>query len=172
LRNFATRTGRQLHFEIEPGSFLMANTGAVLARVQDVVDTGVDGYNFLKLDCGMTEILRPSLYGAQHPIDILQESPSGTSRPVVVVGHCCESGDILTPGPGDPEALAPRDLPEAAAGDFALIGGAGAYCSAMSARSYNSFPEAPEVLLRTDGSAVLIRKRQTLSQIMTNEVDI
>ena len=172
LRDFADRTERQLHFEIEPGTYLMANTGAVLARVQDIVNTGADGYTFIKLDCGMTEVLRPSLYGAQHPIDILTGREAGETRPAIVVGHCCESGDILTPAPGDPEALAPRDLPVAQVGDLALIGGAGAYCSAMSAKNYNSFPEAPEVLLREDGSHSLIRKRQSLAQILVNETDI
>jgi diaminopimelate decarboxylase len=172
LREFAEQTGRQLHFEIEPGTFLLANSGAVLARVQDTVDTGESGYTFIKLDCGMTEILRPSLYGSQHPIDILQENPNPTSMPAIVVGHCCESGDILTPAPGDPEGLDPRMLPVAQRGDFALIGGAGAYCGAMSAKNYNSFPEAPEVLLRSDGSHVLIRQRQTLAQILTNEIDV
>jgi diaminopimelate decarboxylase len=117
----------------------------------------------------MTEILRPSLYGSQHPIDILQETPATARRPVIVVGHCCESGDILTPAPGDSEALATRDLPDARPGDLVLIGGAGAYCSAMAAKNYNSFPEAPEVLVKQDGSLQLIRKRQTLAQILANE---
>lgn len=170
LEEFAEKTGRQLHFEIEPGTFLVANAGALLARVQDVADTGEDGYTFIKLDAGMTEILRPSLYGAQHPIDILQAEPAAERRPAIVVGHCCESGDILTPAPGDPEALATRDLPKATIGDFALVGGAGAYCAAMSAKNYNSFPEAPEVLLKADGSIQVIRKRQTLAQILANEV--
>lgn len=169
LEDFAQRTGRKLHFEIEPGTYLVANAGSVLARIQDIVDTGEDGYTFYKLDCGMTEILRPSLYGSQHPIAILGEAPSPRRQPVIVVGHCCESGDILTPAPGDPEALAPRDLPVAQTGDFALIGGAGAYCSAMSAKNYNSFPEAPEVLIWKDGSTRLIRKRQSLEQILANE---
>lgn len=169
LEEFASRAGRQLHFEIEPGTLLVANAGAVLARVQDVVDTGAEGYTFIKLDCGMTEILRPSLYGAQHPIEILQEEPVGSSQPAIVVGHCCESGDILTPAPGDPEALAVRDLPVSQLGDYALIGGAGAYCSAMSAKNYNSFPEAPEIMLGSDGSVKVIRKRQSLDQIMANE---
>ena len=74
--------------------------------------------------------------------------------------------------PGDPEALAPRELPVAQVGDLALIGGTGAYCSAMSARNYNSFPEAPEVLPRENGSPTLIRRRQTLSQILVNEIDL
>ena len=170
FREFATRTGRELHFEMEPGTFMVANAGALLTTVQDVTDTGPEGYRFLKLDAGMTDILRPSLYGAQHPIDILQESPSGPTEPVIIVGHCCESGDILTPAPGDPEGLSPRDLPVAEIGDLALIGGAGAYCSSMSAKNYNSFPEVPEVILHPDQTFSLIRKRQTLEQILQNEL--
>lgn len=170
LEGFAERTGRRIHIEIEPGTLLVANAGAVLAKVQDVVDTGPDGYRFYKLDCGMTEILRPSLYGSQHPIDLLQDAPDEARQPVIVVGHCCESGDILTPAPGDAEALATRELPVARPGDLILIGGAGAYCSTMAAKNYNSFPEAPEVLIKTDGTLSLIRKRQTLSQILANEL--
>lgn len=172
LLQFAESTGRQLHFEIEPGTFLVANAGAVLSRVQDVVNTGDGGYTFYKLDCGMTEILRPSLYGAQHPIQILQtEAGDPTAQqPVIVVGHCCESGDILTPAPGDSEALAPRLLPPAKIGDLAAIGGSGAYCSAMAAKNYNSFPEAAEVMLRADGSHALIRKAQSLEQMLANEI--
>lgn len=170
LRDFADRTGRQLHFEIEPGTFLIANAGALLCRVQDTTDTGPAGYRFIKLDSGMTEILRPSLYGAQHPIHILGKSSDAEElQPAIVVGHCCESGDILTPAPGDPEGLAPRPLPVARTGDLVLIGGVGAYCSAMSAKNYNSFPEAPEVLVRQSGSIELIRRRQTLQQILANE---
>ena len=88
----------------------------------------------------------------------------------VVVGHCCESGDLLTPAPGDPEALATRNLPRAEIGDFCVIEGAGAYCSSMSAKNYNSFPEAAEVLKKEDGRLAQIRKRQTFDQIIENEV--
>jgi diaminopimelate decarboxylase len=168
LKDFAARTGRELHLEIEPGTFLVANACVLLAAVQDVAETGVTGYRFLKLNAGMTEILRPSLYGAQHPIAVLGADPSQT-EPVIVVGHCCESGDILTPARGDPEALQPRQLPKAGIGDLVLIGGAGAYCASMSAKNYNSFPEAPEVLSHPDGSLQVIRKRQTLDQILANE---
>ena len=54
-------------------------------------------------------------------------------------------------------------------GDTAVIGGTGAYCAAMSAKNYNSFPEAAEVLVAGDGSLHLIRRRQTLDQILANE---
>ncbi len=170
LREFAEATGRRLHVEIEPGTFLIANACALLCKVQDVVDTGPSGYTFFKLDAGMTEILRPSLYGSRHPIEILSKVPVAERKPAIVVGHCCESGDILTPADGDPEALAPRDLPPSEPGDLVLIGGAGAYCSAMAAKNYNSFPEAPEILLRETGEIQLIRRRQSLAQILQNEI--
>jgi diaminopimelate decarboxylase len=51
-----------------------------------------------------------------------------------------------------------------------VIGGAGAYCAGMSTKNYNTFPEAPEVLLRHDGSLALIRRRQSLEQILQNEL--
>lgn len=168
LREFAESTGRKLHLEIEPGTFLVANACSLLARIQDTASTGTGGYRFIKLDAGMTEILRPSLYGAQHPILIVGKS-TVTTEPTIVVGHCCESGDILTPAQGDSEALLPRDLPPSQIGDFVQIGGAGAYCSSMSAKNYNSFPEAPEVMLQPDGSIKVIRRKQTLEQIIANE---
>lgn len=172
LREFAAETGREIHLEIEPGTFLVANACAVLAKVQDVVSTGAGGYEFIKLDTGMTEILRPSLYGAQHPVSILQARPVDAMRDYMIVGHCCESGDILTPAPGDPELLATRRLPQAAIGDLCVIDGAGAYCSAMSTKHYNSYPEAAEVLLDLEGSARLIRRRQTLEDLWVNEVPL
>jgi len=164
---FADRTGRRLDLEIEPGTFLVANAGAIVATCVDVVDTGHDGYRFAKLDAGMPEVTRPSMYGAQHPIDVVTgERPPAD---VVFVGPCCESGDILTPAPGDPEALAPRRVPLPEIGDVVVIGGAGAYCAAMATINYNSYPQAPEVLRRRDGSLELIRRRQTLDQVLENE---
>lgn len=58
---FADRTGRKLKLEIEPGTFLVANAGTLLCRVRDIVSTGAEGNTFIKLDSGMTEVLRPSL---------------------------------------------------------------------------------------------------------------
>lgn len=168
---FQERHGRALHLEIEPGTYLVANAGAVVCTIIDVVDTGRKGYQFIKVDSGMTEVLRPSLYGAQHPIGVVPAD--GGDRPLheyLVAGHCCESGDVLTPEPGNPEGLATRTLKEARIGDALVIGGAGAYCAAMASKNYNSFPEAPEVMIELDGSFVLTRKRQTLEQMLQNEV--
>ena len=168
IEGFHDRAGRALHLEIEPGTFLVANAGVIVASCVDVVDTGPEGYRFAKLDAGMPEITRPSLYGAQHPIDVL----AGGREPqaVVFVGPCCESGDILTPAPGDPEALAPRWVPSPRIGDLVVVGGAGAYCAAMATINYNSYPQAPEVMLGTDGSLTLLRRRQTPEQVWQNEV--
>jgi diaminopimelate decarboxylase len=138
--------------------------------VQDVVSTGADGYDFLKLDTGMTEILRPSIYGAQHSIYILQPEVAGETRAYVIAGHCCESGDILTPAPGDPELLATRALPLCQIGDLCVIDGAGAYCAAMSTKHYNSYPEAAEIMLDEAKVAHVIRRRQKREDIWANEV--
>ncbi len=171
FRAFAEQHGRELHLEIEPGTFMVANAGAVIASVIDVVDTGDAGNRFLKVDSGLTEILRFSMYGAQHPIALVPRDPG--DRPeqnYLIAGHCCESGDILTPEPGNPEGLAPRSLPEANIGDALLIGGSGAYCSSMPAKNYNSFPTAPELLLTKDGELTLIRRRQDPEDIAKDEV--
>jgi diaminopimelate decarboxylase len=172
FHEFARETGREIHLEIEPGTYLLANSCAVLATVQDVVSTGAEGYEFLKLNTGMTEILRPSLYGSQHPIAILQEDPAPEGKDYMIAGHCCESGDILTPAPGDPELLSTRTLPVTQIGDLCVIDGAGAYCAAMSTKHYNSYPEAAEVLIDTVGQAHLIRKRQKPENLWANEVSI
>jgi diaminopimelate decarboxylase len=168
LLAFQSRDGRRLGLEIEPGTFLVARAGAVVASCIDVVDTGRDGYLFAKLDTGMTEVTRPSLYGAQHPIDVLAQGREVAA--VVFVGPCCESGDILTPAPGDPEALGPRWVPRPRIGDLVVVSGAGAYCAAMSTVNYNSYPRAPEVMLERDGSLRLLRRRQEPAAVWADEV--
>ncbi len=165
--------------EIEPGTYLVANAGVILAEIVDIVETGSDGYSFLKIDSGMTELLRPSMYGAQHPISLVAHGRTTThdgapdeeeDAEYVVVGHCCESGDILTTLPGDPEGLAVRRMARAEIGDTIVIEGAGAYASAMAAVNYNSFPQAAEVLIDREGEPRLIRRRQSLDQLLQNEV--
>jgi len=168
---FASQHGRRLHLELEPGTFLVANAGALVCSIADIVDTGAEGHVFLKIDAGMTEIVRPAMYGAQHPIVVVpQVEESRSHGKYLVAGHCCESGDIVTPEPGNPEGLLERDLTEARPGDFLVIEGAGAYCAAMASKHYNSFPECAETLRQTDGKVRLIRKRQEPEAIWANEV--
>lgn len=174
FQEFARETGRKLKLEIEPGNFLVANAGSLVSTVTDIVATGPSGHKFLKLDTGMTEILRPGLYGAQHPIIVVPTEPASQRNvsSYVVVGHCCESGDLLTPCPGDPGIVAERTLASARIGDICVIEGCGAYCASMNAKHYNSFPEPPEVLLMADGNFNMIRARQHLEQIWQNEVHV
>jgi len=179
FKTFAeNNNGRELALEIEPGTYLVAMAGALVCTVQDKVSTtGESGHTFLKLDAGMTDVLRPSLYGAVHPITVLPGSGSSSdigieTEDVVVVGHCCESGDLMTPEPGEPEALAERSLRKAEIGDILIMDGSGAYCSGMSTKNYNSFPESPEVLVNGDGKVHVIRERQSLEQIYENEISL
>jgi len=145
LSAFAQQTGRQLHLEIEPGTWLVAHAGTLLAEVVDIVDTGADGHTFLRLNTGMNDIIRPSMYGAQHKIEVL--SDASEQEEYVVVGHNCETGDILTPAVGDPEGLEPRLMNKAVIGDIVAIYDAGAYCASFSAHGYNSFPSAKEIIV-------------------------
>jgi diaminopimelate decarboxylase len=68
---------------------------SVVAKVDDVVDTGVNGHKFIRITTGMTEMPRVSMYGVQQPIHVINNS--ATQSEYVVIGHCCESGDLLTP---------------------------------------------------------------------------
>jgi diaminopimelate decarboxylase len=145
LSQFASETGRKLHLEIEPGTWLVAHSGTLVAQVVDMVDTGKAGFNFLRLNTGMNDILRPSLYGAQHGIEVLSEHEE--KELYVVVGHNCESGDILTPGKGNPEIIEPRLLNKTAIGDLVAIRDVGAYCQSMSAKGYNAFPVTKHTMM-------------------------
>ena len=118
MEKFNERTGRKLRVEIEPGSFLVANAGIMIAEVMDLVSTKTSeedpkGHNFLKLNTGLNEVTRPALYGAQHsirffPADITRELGLDTES-YVIVGHCCESGDLITCDPGDSNEV--REMP-------------------------------------------------------------
>lgn len=173
---FAHKTSHALRLEIEPGTYVVASAGSIIASIIDVVSTkpDPDGQNFIKVDSGMNENLRPSLYGAQHPFYVISQSTcEGRGEDdYVVVGRCCESGDILTPAPGNSEMIATRSLIQAEIGDLAVTDFAGAYCSGMPGSGYNSFPAAAEVLLREDGSFKLIRHRGTLEDLTRNEVEL
>jgi diaminopimelate decarboxylase len=168
LQQFYEETGRKLHLEIEPGTFLMANAGSLVTTIDDIVDTGKNGYTFLKIDGGMTELLRPALYAAQHPLIVVREGSEGTAE-YIVSGHCCESGDMLTPHPEDPELLQVRNMEKARIGDLLVVEGVGAYAMHMSAKNYNSFPAAPEILREIGGTMLQIRRRETLQDMVALE---
>lgn len=145
LLQFKESTGRQIELEIEPGSYFVAHAGTLVASVDDIVDTGADGYTFLRLNTGMNDFLRTTMYGAQHKIQVMNDNTE--QMEYVVIGHNCESGDILTCASGDAETIETRLLNQAQIGDEVRILDAGAYCQSMSAKGYNSFPDASTVFV-------------------------
>jgi diaminopimelate decarboxylase/aspartate kinase len=120
---------------LEPGRFLVAESGVLLARVTQVKRKGEATY--VGVETGMNSLIRPALYGAYHPIVNLTRLDEPATEIVQVVGPICESGDILGRS---------RRLPAAEEGDVLLIGVAGAYGRVMSS-SYNLRAPAAEVLL-------------------------
>lgn len=174
LERFATETGRRLKLELEPGNYMMALAGSLITRVVDLVDTGEDGFRFAKIDGGLTELIRPSYYGAQHPL--VGISAQGEIRPgsdsYIVSGHCCIAGDSLTPVPGHSEDFTPQQLSRIGIGDFIVIERTGGYAASMCLKNFNSYPEAPEVFRIEKDRYILVRKRQDLTQITQNEIDV
>jgi diaminopimelate decarboxylase len=138
LEAFRARTGRELHVEIEPGTWMVAQEGTAYARVEEVTRTTPE-HNQLTISLGMNAVERISRYGAIHPITI--ENGSDQTVEYAVFGPCCETGDCLTPAKDDPTTIEPRELSKAEVGDLVVIGGVGAYCLTMSPVDYNRVPE-------------------------------
>ena len=176
IKEFFNKTGRKLEMEIEPGTYIVANSGYAVTRVLDKKQTSRS--NFIIIDGGMEINSRPLLYGSRHPLYIAAKDGSATissefldiqgDYSAVIAGKCCESGDCQTLAPEGHSI--PRAMSEPEIGDIAVIGGTGAYCASMSPFNYNSHTQAPEVLYTADGCLRLIRRRQTLEQILENEM--
>ncbi len=150
----ATRSGMELI--VEPGRFLLGNAAILVARVIDRKHSG--GKDFLIVDAGMNDLLRPSHYNSFHRISSVREDAGGSLRRVDVVGPVCESGDFLG---------LDRDLPDLDVGDLIAVHSAGAYGFCMSS-NYNSRPRAAEVLV--DGNRFsLIRERESYEDLVRNE---
>jgi diaminopimelate decarboxylase len=142
---------------LEPGRFLVGAAGTLLARVVDLKDTAA-GHHFAVLDAGMTELIRPALYGAFHRIEAVVPR-AVPDQCYDLVGPVCESSDAFG------EA---RRLPKLEIGDLLAILDTGAYGSAM-ASTYNRRPLPAEVMIDR-GKARLVRRRQTLDDQLALEV--
>ncbi|MBS8121805.1 diaminopimelate decarboxylase [Candidatus Vampirococcus lugosii] len=168
FEEFHKQTQRKIHLELEPGKYIIINAGSIIAKIVDIVDTGKKGYKFLRTNTGMTEMPRVSMYGVQQAIYIINNSQE--KEKYVVVGHCCESGDILTTKLYDQEIIEEILLPKVNIGDIIVIDGVGAYNTAMSMKNYNSYPEVGELLIDKKGDIKEVRKRQNLKDIWKNEI--
>lgn len=159
--------GHTLGLEIEPGRFLVAESGVLLGEVRATKNAGNN--HFVLVDTGFNELMRPSMYGSFHAMSVLRRDGSqGASQPTVVAGPLCESGDVFTQGDGG--VVLPRDLPAAQVGDLLVIHDTGAYGASMSS-NYNTRPLVAEVLV--DGAEHrLIRRRQTVEELLSLELGL
>ena len=154
--------GLGLRILLEPGRLLVGNAGILLTRVRYIKETARK--KFAVIDAGMNDLIRPALYGSYHEIVQVEDSTSSMSKDKTVkmdiVGPVCESGDFFAQD---------REMPELCAGDLLAVMSAGAYGFVM-ASNYNSRPLPAEALVRGDKLA-LIRKRQTIDDLIRDEVD-
>ncbi|MDE2509529.1 MAG: diaminopimelate decarboxylase [Elusimicrobia bacterium] len=141
---------------LEPGRYLVADAGLLLTRV--LYRKKTSKRRFVIVDAAMTDLPRPALYDAWHPVEAVKPR-RGTARVVDVVGPVCESGDFLA---------RERPLPPLERGDLLAVRKAGAYGFAMSSQ-YNSRPRAAEVLV-DGGKARLVRRRETLKELYAAEL--
>ena len=145
----------KLKLIIEPGRFIMGNAGILVTKILFSKKAG--NKNFLIVDAGMNDLIRPALYDAYHQIIPLKEKGKKKVS-FEVVGPICESGDFLGKK---------VFLPKVSSGDFLAVRGAGAYGFSMSS-NYNARPRAAEVLVK-GRKAFLIRRRESYSDLIRGE---
>ena len=164
-KRLESKFGHSLRLEIEPGRYLVAEAGFLVAEIRAIKK--MDENWFYLVDAGFNDLARPILYGSHHPMTIYRRSAEKTNglREVIVGGPLCESGDIFTQKEGG--FVCTRSLPEAQLGDLLIIECAGAYGAVMGS-NYNSKPLAAELLVR-DGQVFTIRERQTFAQMTAAE---
>jgi diaminopimelate decarboxylase len=152
--------------EIEPGRYLVAESGVLVSEVRATKQMGANP--FVLVDAGFSDLMRPSMYGSFHGMELIHAdgtSATGALQDTVVGGPLCESGDVFTQGEGG--VVQKRPLPVAQVGDLLVLHDAGAYGASMSS-NYNTRPLIPEVLLE-GGLPRLIRRKQTVAELLALE---
>lgn len=166
-RAIEAHLGHAVKLELEPGRYLVAESGLLLTEVRATKNAGAN--HFVLVDAGFSDLVRPSMYGSYHAISLIPQNgealASRSLRPSVIAGPLCESGDVFTQGEGG--VVLPRELPQAHVGDLLVLHDAGAYGASMSS-NYNSRPLIAEVLI--DGEQTrLIRRSQTMADLLALE---
>jgi diaminopimelate decarboxylase len=142
---------------LEPGRSLTARAGVTLYTVGSVKRSGADT-TYLAVDGGMSDNPRPALYGARYTALLANRAAEPATAPYTVVGKHCESGDLL---------IDRVELPAPRRGDILAVPTTGAYTLAMSS-TYNAVPRPAAVLVK-DGVARVIRRRETLDDLLALE---
>ena len=157
----ATLLSHPVALELEPGRYLVAESGVLVAEVRAVKHQG--SARFVLVDAGFSDLMRPAMYGSYHGMELIHADGTPATGPTydtVVGGPLCESGDVFTQGEGG--VVLTRALPQAQVGDLLVIHDTGAYGASMSS-NYNTRPLIPEVLVE-DGAPRLIRRKQTVAE--------
>ncbi|AIR85154.1 diaminopimelate decarboxylase [Pantoea rwandensis] len=163
----AAHLGHPVKLEIEPGRFLVAESGVLVSQVRAVKEMG--SRHFVLVDAGFSDLMRPSMYGSYHHISVLPADGRALSDATVesvVAGPLCESGDVFTQLEGG--KVETRALPATQVGDYLVFHDTGAYGASMSS-NYNSRPLIPEVLFE-NGSPREIRRAQTIQELLALEL--
>lgn len=155
--------GHSIKLEVEPGRFLVAESGILVARVHAVKTMGSKRYALI--NAGFNDLMRPAIYGSYHHITILGDTSKRELEEIVIAGHLCESGDVFTQS-GDGHVLM-RLLPKVYVGDYIVFHDVGAYGSSMSS-NYNSRLLLPEVFF-IDGDVKTIRRKQRIEELIELE---
>jgi diaminopimelate decarboxylase len=166
-KEIAGLLGHPVQLEIEPGRFLVGQSGILVSELRAKKQSG--GNDFILVDAGFNDLMRPAMYGSQHRISVLRADGTpreGALRPTVVAGPLCESGDVFTQAENG--EVNTQRLPDAEVTDLVVFHDAGAYGASMSS-NYNTRPLAPEFLL-DEGNARLIRRRQTVQELLALEI--
>ena len=155
FKEFCSEYGRELELWFEPGKFLVSQAGTFLVKVNVLKQT--TAAMFVGVDSGLNHLIRPMLYNGYHHITNVS-NPEGALRLYTVVGYICETDTFGWD----------RKLNEVREGDILAFNNAGAYGMTM-ASNYNSRFRPAEVLIK-HGKAELIRRRETLDDIMRNQI--
>jgi diaminopimelate decarboxylase len=168
MARYSKRMGRQIALYVEPGRYIVAESGILLADVQSVKHT--PEYNFVIVNSGLNHNIRPAMYGSYHPIRFIPQNTDTAKieKEYVVGGYLCESGDVFTAEHDG--TLMPRRYPEIHVGDLMVMGHVGAYSHAMKSE-YNSMNLPASLLLDRHGGAAVIERRGTLNDIMRRELE-
>ncbi len=159
LSEAVTRTFPQARLVLEPGRSVVGTAGITLYRVV-TTKTAADGTRFAAVDGGMSDNLRPALYGARYTALAADRADAPADQPVDLAGKHCESGDVLIRG---------TLLPPLAPGDVVAVAATGAYGQSM-ASTYNGTPRAAAVMVE-NGVATLVTRRETVQELLARELD-
>ena len=158
IHSWVTEYGKDIEFKIEPGRYIVAESCILLGEVNAIKTN----YNikYIGTNLGFNVLIRPVMYDSHHDIEIYREdgTPSLKEETVNIVGNICETGDVIAKD---------RKLPEIIEKDILGVLDSGAYGYSMSS-NYNSRLRPAEVLIESDGNPRIIRRRDTLDDLVRN----